>query len=35
MSLGAIGIETERTRHSEWELQKHEQRDCWEDDVGS
>jgi hypothetical protein len=34
MSTRAL-TETKGTRHPERELKKHEQRDCWEDDVGS
>jgi len=34
MSLIVIGIGTGGTRHSERELEKHEQRDRREDDVG-
>ena len=34
MSWVEIDFGKEGTRHSEWELEEHEQRDRWEDDVG-
>jgi hypothetical protein len=33
MSLIEIGFKKVGAHHSEWELEKHEQRDRWEDDI--